>query len=369
MRFLVLVLLTTLLLDARANDIGDACLADLDALPDFLVTNDAGARDNAVRLQDVLGKAFEHARALAREATGDDDCAEALRTYLRAFRHGHLAIAPIRPGGADAFEPPTMSDPMAPRFRVLGTNTALLTLPTFGDRYASLIDTLVAEHRQEIVSRPYLIVDVRRNGGGSDASYAPLLPLFAANITRTIGAEFLATADNIAASQAVCKLPATSTEACRKFMTPVIEAMRAAPAGTYVLPDSERAVDVETPEHVLENPRRIAVLIDHACGSSCEEFVLAVRQSFKVKTFGRPTYGSLDYSNLRPHDLPSGRRRLFYATSRSLRLPLFPVDAAGIAPDQFLPPPANEAAFDAEIETVRRILEFEAAARTYRRRR
>jgi hypothetical protein len=109
---------------------------------------------------------------------------------------------------------------------------------------------------------------------------------------------------------------------------------------------------------VLEKPRRIAVLIDHSCGSSCEEFVLLARQSFKVKTFGRPTYGALDYSNLRPHDLPSGKRRLFYATSRSLRLPLFAVDPAGIAPDQFLPPPTNEAEFDAEIETVRRILAF-----------
>jgi hypothetical protein len=187
---------------------------------------------------------------------------------------------------------------------VLGADAVLLTLPTFGDRYAGLIEALVAEHRQEIVSRPTLIVDVRRNNGGSDASYAPLLPLFAANITRTIGAEFLATSDNIAASEAVCKLPTVSAEACTKFIAPVLEAMRAAPAGTYVLPGNEHAVRVETPEHVLENPRRIAVLIDHACGSSCEEFVLLVRQSFKVKTFGRPTAGALDDSNLRPHDSP-----------------------------------------------------------------
>jgi C-terminal processing protease CtpA/Prc len=251
-----------------------------------------------------------------------------------------------------------MSDPGAPRFRVLDTKSALLSLPTFGDRYAHLIAALVAKHHREIVSRPILIVDVRRNDGGSDASYAPLLPLFAANTTRTIGAEFLATPDNIAASEAVCKLPTVSAKACSKFMAPVLEAMRAAPAGTYVLPANERAVEVETPERVLGNPRRIAVLIDRACGSSCEEFVLLVRQSFKVKTFGRPTYGALDYSNLRPHDLPSGKRRLFYATSRSLRLPLFRVDPAGIPPDQFLPSPANDTAFAAEVETVRRILAF-----------
>jgi hypothetical protein len=85
--------------------------------------------------------------------------------------------------------------------------------------------------------------------------------------------------------------------------------------------------------------------------------VLAARQSFKVKTFGRPTAGVLDCSNLRPYDSPSGRRRLCYATSRSLRLPSLTADAAGIAPDQLLPRPEGETGFEAEIRTVQRVLE------------
>lgn len=98
-------------------------------------------------------------------------------------------------------------------------------------------------------------------------------------------------------------------------------------------------------------------MIDHGCGSSCEEFVLAVRQSFKVKLFGQSTYGSLDYSNLRPHALPSGRRRLMYATSRSLRLPTQPVDVSGIAPDQWLPAPVDEPSARAEIGSVCDVME------------
>jgi hypothetical protein len=83
-RFLVLVLLSILLADARANDIGDACLADLDSLPSFLLINDAGARENAAeRGQANVDMALERARLLARAATGDDDCAEALRTSAR----------------------------------------------------------------------------------------------------------------------------------------------------------------------------------------------------------------------------------------------------------------------------------------------
>ena len=61
----------------------------------------------------------------------------------------------------------------------------------------------------------------------------------------------------------------------------------------------------------------MAVLVDNACASSCEEFLLAARQSFHVKLIGRNNYGALDYSNLRRHTLPSGVRQLQYATSRA----------------------------------------------------
>jgi hypothetical protein len=47
----------------------------------------------------------------------------------------------------------------------------------------------------------------------------------------------------------------------------------------------------------LQRPIQVAVLVGHQCGSSCEEFLLAVRQSFHVKLLGRPSHGSLDYSN------------------------------------------------------------------------
>jgi hypothetical protein len=40
-----------------------------------------------------------------------------------------------------------------------------------------------------------------------------------------------------------------------------------------------------------------------------------------------------------------------------MRLPTYPIDAAGIAPDQLLPTPENDAAFAAEVETVRGVLE------------
>jgi C-terminal processing protease CtpA/Prc len=96
----------------------------------------------------------------------------------------------------------------------------------------------------------------------------------------------------------------------------------------------------------------VAILIDGACGSSCEEFALEARQSFSVKLIGQHTFGSVDYSNKAPHDLPSGRRRLWYATTRSTRIPGLMVDVAGVPPDIYLP---IEAGDDAKQEEVLRV--------------
>jgi len=129
--------------------------------------------------------------------------------------------------------------------------------------------------------------------------------------------------------------------------------MRKAAPGEYVAMDDSGAMSYNRVERLEPHrPSRVAILIDGGCGSSCEQFALEARQSFSVKLIGQHTFGSLDYSNLRPHDLPSGRRRLWYATTRSTRIPGLMVDVAGVPPDIYLP---IEAGDDAKYEEVRRL--------------
>lgn len=103
--------------------------------------------------------------------------------------------------------------------------------------------------------------------------------------------------------------------------------------------------------------RKVAVLMGNKCGSSCEQFLLTVRQAFNVKLLGRNSAGALDYSNLRPYPLPSGERDLIYAISRSHRLPFLPVDITGVLPDILLPQPKNERESALEILRVKNWLE------------
>lgn len=97
----------------------------------------------------------------------------------------------------------------------------------------------------------------------------------------------------------------------------------------------------------LQQPSRVAVLIDGRCGSSCEAFLLEARQSEKVRLIGRPTGGNLDYGNMFPHPLPSGRT-VWASTTRSRRLPENPIDDTGILPDVEMDPALFDGAMRSE---------------------
>ena len=315
-----------------------------------MLANDAGARDHvAQKGQATFDAAFVAARGLAAAAGSDDSCLAALRTYLMAFRRTHLSVRSV--GAVPRPKTP------GPEFRIVSARTALLSVPSFADQAGEAIARILKKNERDIAQRPNLIIDVRGNTGGSDWTYQPLLPLVAANTRRRVGAMLLATPANSAANRAVCDFMAPDSKQCRDATRAASEAMNRAPPGTFIPIPGEPAVEIVEPEKVAPYPQRVAVLVDKRCASTCEEFLLVARQSFKVKLFGQSSAGSLDYSNLRPFMLPSGKRPLMYATSRSLRLPQVSVDAAGIPPDQVLPVPVDAAGSEEEIAEVQRVLE------------
>jgi C-terminal processing protease CtpA/Prc len=173
----------------------------------------------------------------------------------------------------------------------------------------------------------------------------------------TVNAEFLVTPANIKIQESVCSLDDPSQKSCAKYLQSVAREMRKLKTGDYFLPNQTEIIYERPPTTPAHRPQRVAVLIDNACASSCEQFLLTVRQSFNVKLLGRSSMGALDYSNLRPFALPSGQFQLFYATTRSRRIPHLQVDVAGIMPDIYLPPPKDQQARDAEVQQARSFLE------------
>lgn len=343
-------------------DPAQSCSRDLAVLPDFLMANDTGAADNRRhRGESAVAGALERATREAASVKSSDDCARVLRRYLAAWREGHLSVQSVVKAPESGKTVGAAAQPQEPpaEIRWLSRKTVLLTFRTFAPSAETPIRDLFKSHQKRLAQTPHWIIDVRQNNGGSDSTYEPIVQAVIGNTVLAVGAEFLATTANIEAHSRICEIYAPGDAGCAKTMQPLVEALRAAPAGTYVRPPGPSGLvmrwDPDQPKRA--RPQRVAVLTDTACASSCEQFLLAMRQGWNVKLMGRRTHGALDYSNLRPFTLPSGERVLWYATSRSARLPHLPVDATGILPDVLLLPPANDAERTKEVDFVKGLLE------------
>jgi len=356
-----LCLLTTWVEAATESE---QCVLDLEAIPGFLLENDTGGKDELAQWgQAHLDAALAMARQAAAHVQDVDMCRQSINSYLKVWRRGHLSVIGVPPPAlTEQLETRdklgSVGPSLAPTIKWLSRRTALLTLSSFENQYRDPLVDLLKTNRGALARHPYWIIDVRSNGGGSDSTYYPLLPWVLRGEREDIGAEWLVTPANIEGQEEACALFAPGDAECKSYMADVARRMRAAPSGTYIPQEDGPAISFKRVEGLgVRRPTQVAVLVGHQCASSCEEFLLAVRQSFQVKLLGRPSHGSLDYSNLRPHRLPSGERLLLYATSRSNRLPDLPIDVAGVQPDIYVPEPADEVARTREVLRVQRWLE------------
>jgi hypothetical protein len=340
------------------NAVAAQCLSDLEAIPVFLAENDPGIMDLIEsRGQAALIAGLASAREAARQVSSPDQCLGVLNDYLKTLRHGHLAISSISQvagveGGQSLLHSPSLTE--------ISERTALLAIPSFAEEYRQALVLLLRDGYDVLADHPNWIIDVRGNGGGHDATYFPLLPWLLSDEFVEVDVDILVTPANIDALETTsAKLP-PDDKISESLYKELLARMRMASSGSCVPLSKQSAQGIaynRIEAQDLPRPARVAVLIDSCCASSCEQFLLTVRQSFIVKLLGRPTFGALDYSNLFPHLLPSGERVLWYATTRSRRLPHLPIDTGGVVPDIYLPEPADEAARAREVDRVQRWLE------------
>jgi C-terminal processing protease CtpA/Prc len=164
----------------------------------------------------------------------------------------------------------------------------------------------------------------------------------------------LATPANIAAWE---RLLPEAAERDQKRIRERVERMKAATSEWVPMSNPSIVVTHYTKEQVKASPESVWIMIGPKCGSSCEQFVLVARQNPRVTLVGRKTYGALDASNVRPIEAPSGEIALYYATTYVHRPNGEAIDNVGISPAVELAPPADDAAYAAEITTVQRLAE------------
>jgi C-terminal processing protease CtpA/Prc len=270
-----------------------------------------------------------------------DSCVLAIRQWAKFFRIGHFGFivnqAVDEKNGLQNVGTPQKStnnirSDDRPFVRDYDSTTVYLRIPTFDSRYKKAIDSSIHTNSELIYTRKNLIIDIRDNGGGDDASFDEILPIFYTNPIRNVSVARLSTPNNNKIWQDYISRKDLS-ESNRAIYTGYLAKLNANPGKFVVLRDSVYTAHFGK---VTQFPQNVAIIINEKNGSTAEQFLLAARQSKKVKLFGTTTMGELDISNMYSITSPDGKYTLWYCISKSLRIPEYTIDNKGISPDFFL---------------------------------
>jgi hypothetical protein len=216
--------------------------------------------------------------------------------------------------------------------RKLNENTLYIKIATFGPSNAKNIDSVIAVNKANLASMPNLVLDLRNNGGGADFAFSPLLPYLYTGPVRYIGADVWSTDSTVAGWKRMVDNP-DIPEAEKIRINQLIAEMEAH-KGQFMSHNPDEIDSSRTP---LASPSKVIILINGGCASTTEEFLLAARQSGKVRLLGQNTSGTLDYSNVVSTKFICMPYILGYPTTRSRRLNVHEgIDNAGIKPDHYL---------------------------------
>ncbi len=222
-----------------------------------------------------------------------------------------------------------------PYFEKINDNTTLLRIPRFWASEKKKIDSVIDANRSQILGTPNLIVDLRNNGGGSDSSFQQLLPILYSNPIRTVGVELLSTPlNNQRMLDFINKDEYGFDEDGKKWAQESYDKL-SKQVGKFVNIDTT-VVSIDTYDTIHPLPRNIGIIINENNGSTTEQFLLAAKQSKKVKLFGTTTAGVLDISNMYFVKSPCEEFELGYSLSRSMRIPEMTIDDKGIQPDYYI---------------------------------
>lgn len=223
------------------------------------------------------------------------------------------------------------------------------------------INEFILRYDGEIRRCENLIIDVRKNCGGTDTAFFPLIKYGLKPNDELCGTPLFGGGMEINYTERNVDIRLKIIEEYRKKASPPIlkhfdEAIALLKANrgrgfVTVAPDDTEIFDGQGT--VL--PRKVYVLTDCMCGSSGESFVQVMSRLSKVTVVGRPTAGILDYSNLAYVDY--GEWGFNYPTSRELALDSGGgMSKKGVPVDVYLPWTPQHIASDPDLDAVLKLI-------------
>lgn len=299
------------------------CLENFEYLKAKIENDYAGFKDKVNESTSIeYEKHTEFYRKKIEETTTTQRCVLLMEKWLEFFNDKHLRMS--------------TELNIYWTFKQIDSTTLLFRIPDFSWNSKPIIDSLIRTNYELITRTPILIIDLRGNGGGIDYSYLELLPFLYTHPYESKGVEWLASQGNIK----YFKNALESGKIRKGHEDDVINQIRIMKENinSFISLDSTELIERDS---IFEFPQKIGLIINDFCASSCEQFILAGKNSSKTIVFGTNTLGVLDYSNSVPVSLPIENISLRYPMTRSQRLPDYPIDNIGIEPDVKINLPDN----------------------------
>jgi hypothetical protein len=206
----------------------------------------------------------------------------------------------------------------------------LVTIPVNSGKNTLIIDSLIKVNKDFILRTENLIIDIRNNSGGSVRTYSPITPLVYTKPIRKVGGYYYCVDDVIKMKDDYIKRTKSRWDSARlQKEEQQLQSMKDNKGG-------EIFTDGEIVKHdtIFNYPKNVAIITNYGSMSAAEIMLLDFKQSNKVKLFGEPTQGAIDYLDAYTHETPVNKYFLFIPSIRrdtSYGPPL--LDKTGIAPD------------------------------------
>ena len=186
-------------------------------------------------------------------------------------------------------------------FSSLDSQTNYLRISSFDKTLTRTLDSFYRAIDRIIQSKPFLIIDIRNNGGGSDASFFGLLNHLYTKPMHGDIAEIWVSPENIKRYEEALAAKKANINVYGKkaieYDEAFIRRLKAARPFTFI-PLVEGTPDSITAKEIQKNPAKIALLMNKGCASSAEMFIYYARQSGKVITMGESSKGMMGFGNI-----------------------------------------------------------------------
>ena len=211
-------------------------------------------------------------------------------------------------------------------------STVILRIPSFMGKYTRKIDSLYTAAQEVIEMNPYLLIDIRDNGGGNSSNFSKIIPyLYTKPIIDTEFTELYATKDIIKLYEDEFKeIMKDSTqvngETIQAFREYIAELKKAAP--NSFVKESETDTLTLTPKN---KPKKVGILYNRGCASACEDLLFKAQYSDKTILLGDNSGGFVGYGNIFTVYTPCYKFGLSCSTTRYSTQ--WKYEVVGITPD------------------------------------